>query len=102
MVDQFDESARLAGIEAPGFAKGLVEQEEGSEHAVIGKHAAVEDHAVAAPETIEPDHDVLALLKVVLDIDGMVEPLGVVAGDGREGVDRDPIGGVNAVELGDS
>ena len=100
MVGRFAETARLAGIEDPGFAEGLVEQGEGSEHAVIGKHAAVEVHAVASKKTKGPDHDLLALLEIVLNIDGMVEPLGVVACDGCERVDRDPIGGVNVVELG--
>ena len=100
-IDGLDRSGRLAGVEAPGLAVGFVEQGKGAEHGMVGEHTAAEDHTGSAHEAVGADADGLAVLAVVLQINGMAEQLGVVAGDGAEGPDGDAVGAVDVVILGD-
>ena len=68
---------------------------------MVGQNTAAEDHAIAAHEAVGADVDGLAVLAVVLQINGMAEQLGVVAGDGAEGPDGDAVGAVDVVVFGD-
>ena len=68
---------------------------------MIGQHTATKDHTIAADKTIGADGDGLTVLAVVLQINGMAEQLGVIAGDGGEGTDGNSVGAVNVVVLGD-
>lgn len=45
------------------------------------QHSAAKDHTIATHKTVSTDHDRVAVLAVVLQIDGMVEQLGVVASE---------------------
>lgn len=79
----------------------LIEQREGAEHAVVWQLTAAEDDTVAAYKAVGPNGDRLAVLAVVLEVDGMAEQLGMVASDGGEGADGDAVGAVNVMVLGD-
>lgn len=80
---------------------GLVEQGKGPKHAVIGKSASAEYQTTGTHEAVGTDSDGLAVLAVVLQVDGMAEQLGVVAGDNGEWADADAVGAVDVVMLGD-
>ena len=92
---------RLSGIEAPCLAKGLVQQGKSTEHAVVGQNTSTKDHTVAAHKAIVPNSNRLAVLAVLLKINGVTEQLRAVAGDSTEGTYGDTIGGVDVVVLGD-
>lgn len=80
---------------------GLVEQGEGTEHAMIGQHTATKDHATGSHKAVRADHDRFTVLPVELEINGMGEQLGAITGDGGEGPDRDPVGDINVVVFND-
>ena len=69
--DGLNSSSWLAGVEAPGFAVGFVEQREGAKNAFFREDAPSEDHAVGADKAIGPDQYWLTVLSVVLEIDGV-------------------------------
>ena len=68
---------------------------------MIGKNAATKNHAASAHEAVGTNGDRFAVLSIVLQIDGVAEQLGAIAGDGGEGADADAVGGVDVVMFGD-
>jgi len=99
-INGFHTPGWLAGIEAPRVAVYLVEQGEGAEDRMVGKSTASKDHAGGANEAVSTNGDWLTVLAVVVQVDGVAEELGPIAGNGREGADADAVGAVDVVTLG--
>lgn len=99
-VDSFQPPGRLTSIQGPRLLQGLIEQGKGAKDTRIRQHAATKNHAVATHKAVRTYGDRLTVLAVLLQVDGMGEELGVIAGNGGEGPDRDPIGAIDMMVLG--
>lgn len=75
----------------------FIKQEEGTEHTIERQHTAIKDDETGSNKAVSPGHDGFTVLPVELEINGMGEQLEAVTGNGGEGPNQDPIGGVNVV-----
>ena len=101
LIDLFSLNCRRAGIKIPWVTEGLIEQGKGTERAVVGQYTSTKDHAIAAYKAIIPNSNWLAVLAVLLKINGVTEQLGSVTGYSSKCTYGDSVGGVDVVVLSD-
>ena len=96
-----DQPRRHAAVKLIRFRKTFVEKRFGAEHAKIRKRATTEQNAVRSDETVIADSYRRRALAILLDIDAVGNDLGLESSEGREFADRDRIGAIDQMPVGD-
>ena len=86
-IDGLTPDGRLAGIKTPWFKVAVIQERKCTKNGVIRQYAANKDHKVGTYKKVGTNHNLLAIVAIVLQVKGVAEQLGVVAGDGGVGTD---------------
>src|SRR5437588_2185848 len=83
------------------FRKTFVEERFGAEHGKVRKRASTEQNAVRSDETVIANSHRRRALAIVLDVDAVGNDLGLVSSERGKPADRDRIGAIDQMPMGD-